>query len=83
MLNIAAAYFVVNYSDVNCIVNKSATFSFLSNYLYKMCWCREQAAKAGSWVEAPGFGFSSEGPIGGRLVWTQSETGRLVPSPEH
>lgn len=26
MLNIAPAYFVVNYSDVNCIVNKAATF---------------------------------------------------------
>lgn len=25
-LNIAPAYFVVNYSDVNCIVNKAATF---------------------------------------------------------
>lgn len=26
VLNIALAYFVVNYSDVNCIVNKAATF---------------------------------------------------------
>lgn len=61
MLNIAPDYFLVNYSDVNCTVNKAATFLSLPIIVIKCVGTgsREKGAESqsGSQVEAPGCDF--------------------------
>lgn len=63
VLNLAPAYFVVNYSDVNCIVNKASTFLSFPISVIKCVGAGLRGAKVGSWVEAAVFGFQNEGPV--------------------
>lgn len=60
VLNIAPAYFVVNYSDVNCIVNKAATFLSFPIILIKC---------AGAGSQEKGAKSPSGNLGGGSSVW--------------
>lgn len=69
MLNIAPAYFIVNYSDVNCIVNKAATFLSFPIILIN-CGCGEQRgrerqwkAKVEAWLRLPRVSANPRGVV--------------------
>lgn len=77
VLNIAPAYFVVNYSDVNCIVNKAATFLSFPIILIKMCGCREpgEGSKEPKWESGwrlQCLASRMKEPAGGRKMWVPS-----------
>lgn len=64
MLNIAPAYFVVNYSDVNCIVNKAATFLSFPIIFIKCVGAgrREQKSRVETRLRLPCMTSEMKGP---------------------
>lgn len=78
MLNLAPAYFVVNYSDANCIVNKAATFLSFPISFIKCVGARSREPKWEAGLRFPCLASRRKGS----LAWNPGKTGRLVPAPE-
>lgn len=62
MLNIAPTYFVVNYSDVNCIVNKAATFLSFPIILIKCVGAGSREPKWEAGLRLPYLASRMKGP---------------------
>lgn len=65
MLNIAPAYFVVNYSDVNCIVNKAATFFSFPIIVIKCAGAGSREPKQQAGLRLPCLASGMKGSVVG------------------